>query len=47
MFTTLTRGQMTEKTNKSRTQNFLYSESLKVFETPKILNLNMLRKAKL
>ena len=47
MFISLTRGQMTAKDNKSRTQYRLYLESLNFFETPKILNSNVLRKAKL
>ena len=50
MFITLTRGQMTAKDKQvANTTDIdrLYLESPKFFETPKILNSNVLRKAKL
>ena len=47
MFITLTRGQMTAKDKQiANTILPLFLESLKFFETPKILNSNVLRKAK-
>ena len=51
MFITLTRGHMTLKdkqvANTTDSLSPQYLESLKFFETPKILNSNVLRKAKL
>ena len=47
MFITLTRGQMTAKDKQIANTISPFLESLKFFETPKILNSNVLRKAKL
>ena len=47
MFITLTRGQMNSKEKQVANTISPYLESLKFLETPKILNPNVLRKAKL